>query len=98
MSKFKKPPILVSGMLISILGVSGQAYAALASDVVIDFQAADDTGDPMPSAVFPAFGNVYLEDGVEHTAIGFGTSQEIQLMLLLAAQVTCTAVEAEFHN
>ncbi len=74
MSKPMKFPILVSGMLISLLGVSVQSYASLTGDVSIDFEAADDTGDPMPSAVFPSFGQVYLEDGVEHTAIGFGTS------------------------
>jgi len=74
MSKCMKFPILVSGMLVSILGVSGQAYASLASDVVIDFEAADDTGNPMPSAVFPAFNQHYLEDGVQHSAIGFGTA------------------------
>ena len=75
MNKFLKPAGLIGGVLIGFFGISWQANAhLLPGGVVIDFEADSTNGQPMPAAVFPAFSQVYIEDGVEHSAIGFGTA------------------------
>ncbi len=74
MNKAKHNSLLTAGLLIGTLAMSGQALAGLVGDVVIDFEGDDATGTQMSAAVFPAFSQSYIEDGVVHTAIGFGTS------------------------
>ncbi len=74
MNKTTHNSLLTVGLLIGTLVMSDQVSAGLVGDVVIDFEGDDATGTQMPAAVFPAFGQSYIEDGVVHTAIGFDTS------------------------
>jgi hypothetical protein len=76
MNKFLKRSSLAGGLLVMVLGISGQASAhLLPGGVVIDF--GEDVASPsyaIPASVFPAFGQSYNEEGVVHSAIGFGTT------------------------
>ena len=77
MKKNFKQSILLSGLVVGLLGMTGQAFAHLPpGGVNIDFESGTNTPSmavgPLPGSVFPAFGNSYIEDGVVHSAIGFG--------------------------
>lgn len=69
-------PIFAYSCWALLLGGSTQAIAHLPpAGVVIDFEDSDNPGlDPLPAAVFPAFGQFYLEEGVINAAIGFGSA------------------------
>lgn len=60
--------------LAGILGGAGPAMATIPlGGVTIDFDGDDRNGLAIGASVFPAFSQYYLEDGVVHSAIGFGT-------------------------
>lgn len=70
---------------IAMLGLSGQALADVANGTIVTFDNGtnfknDGNGNINPivgnmdSAIFPAGGETYQENGVSHSAIGFGTT------------------------
>ncbi len=73
MNKTKYKSWFSVGLLAGTMAISGQALAGLASDVVIDFEKDDIDGIQMNSAVSSTFSQSYIEDGVLHSSIGFGT-------------------------
>ncbi len=65
---------LLSGLFAVMVGVSSGVSAGLTTNVTLDFDGDDLTGEAMLAAVFPASGHFYLEEGMMHSAIGFGTT------------------------
>jgi len=77
MKKFIKPAVFALGLL----GVTSQASAhvfpggsLMTFDNGGNATGANITPGPMAASVFPAFGNSYIEQGIQFSAIGFGTT------------------------
>jgi len=82
MNKFIKHSAVAGGLLVGMLSVSGQASAHLAGETTFDFSSGifRDAFDPqtpiaiaMPGAVFSRDTQDYIQDGIQHSSIGFGT-------------------------
>ena len=82
MNKFVKQSLMISSFAIGLLSLSGQAVAHIApGGIVVGFDS-DINGNPMNAAVQPAFGGLYNEENMIHTAIGFGSAPGSENSLL----------------